>query len=236
MATRSEFADLLESIKKQLPSLAQGAFEQATRGGLHQQNKSDWRRNVSWLLISRFIVPRLWQSRQKPQRRWQRQSAQPANEGLPPLLALVIGVLGGAALMYLFDPDRGAQRRASLREQATRVAADVSESVQETTERVRDEVSRVVSEAEESIEHAADQLKGAATSTADLALDALVRAEVGRSTSDPASVEVEVKDGVVTLSGKVLASEAQPLVENVQAVPGVVSVQNRLEIHDAPES
>lgn len=238
MATRSEFADLLESIKKQLPSLAQGAFEQATRGGLHQQNKSDWRRNVGWLVVSRFILPRLWQSRQKPQRRGQRQPVQPANEGLPPLLALVIGVLGGAALMYLFDPDRGAQRRASLREQATRVAADVTESVQETTERVRDEVSRVVSDAEESIEHAADQLKGAAgePSTVDLALDALVRAEIGRSASDPASVEVEVKDGVVTLTGKVLASEAQSLVEKVQAVPGVVSVQNRIEIHDAPES
>lgn len=240
MATRSEFADLFDNIKKQFPSMAQGVFEQATKGNKRQQRGSDWGGRIGWLVVSRFILPRLWQQRKPPPRQLRHQQRQQSNDGLPPLLALVIGVLGGAALMYLFDPDRGTQRRAALREQANRVAADVSESVQETSERVREEVSRVVTEAEESIEHAAEQVKGAVgeakIDTADLALDALARAEVGRNVSDPAAVEVAVKAGVVTLSGKVLASEAQPLVDKIQALPGVVSVQNHIEIHDAPES
>ncbi|MFN8451400.1 MAG: YtxH domain-containing protein [Anaerolineae bacterium] len=235
MAAHSDFADLLESIKKQLPPLAQ----QAARGALRQQRGSNWGSKVGWLMITRFVLPRVMQQRQQSHRlRHPRQ--QPREAGLPPILALVIGMLGGAALMYLFDPDRGVHRRAALREQATRVAADVSESVQETTERVRDEVSRVVSEAEGSIEQAADQVRSAVgeakSSTVELALDALVRAEVARNVSSPDAVVVVVDDGVVSLSGKILASEAQTLVEKIQALPGAVSVQNHLEIHDALES
>lgn len=236
MAAHSDFADLLDNIKKQLPPLAQ----KAARGALRQQRGSNWGGKVGWLMMTRFILPRVMQQRQQSHRLQRRQHQQPREAGLPPILALVIGMLGGAALMYLFDPDRGVHRRAALREQATRVAADVSESVQETTERVRDEVSRVVSEAEGSIEQEADQVRSAVgeakSSTVELALDALVRAEVARNVSSPDAVVVAVDDGVVSLSGIILASEAQALLEKIQALPGAVSIQNHLEIRDALES
>src|SRR5450755_2017788 len=42
------------------------------------------------------------------------QRAHGEDEGMFPLVILAIGIIGGAALMYLFDPERGAQRRAML--------------------------------------------------------------------------------------------------------------------------
>jgi hypothetical protein len=45
------------------------------------------------------------------------------------LLAVLGGMAAGAALMYLFDPDGGGQRRASIRDKAVGISNDISDAV-----------------------------------------------------------------------------------------------------------
>jgi len=73
-------------------------------------------------------------------------------------------------------------------------------------------------------------------SLSDVTLLARVRAEVARDVRSPGLVEVEIKDGAVSLTGKIRAGEVQTMVEKIAALPGVRSVDNRLEIHDAIEN
>ena len=69
---------------------------------------------------------------------------QKEEEGILAIFVLIVGLLGGAALMYLFDPDRGEQRRASLLGQVNQA----EQSVQHAAE------MRAI------CQHAADQERG----------------------------------------------------------------------------
>jgi uncharacterized membrane protein len=62
-----------------------------------------------------------------------------------------------------------------------------------------------------------------------------VRARLGRACSHPNSVEVDATDGHIVLKGLILASEADLLLEEIQAVRGVRSVEDRLERHKTAE-
>ncbi len=122
---------------------------------------------------------------------------------------------------------------------------DATAQVNKATSSVSDNVSKAASGATDSLKQAANQVKSAASevkqrvesaSVSDTTLLARVRAEVARDTYSPGSIEFEVKDGNVSLTGKVRASEVQALVEKITALPGVRSVDNRLEVHDAIEN
>src|SRR5206468_3234814 len=55
---------------------------------------------------------------------------------------------------------------------------------------------------------------------------------LGRVVSHPHAIEVRVRDGHVTLSGPVLASEVDDLLSCLSSVRGVEDVENRLEVHE----
>lgn len=50
------------------------------------------------------------------------------------LLMFLAGLGTGAALMYFLDPDRGARRRALIRDQAVALTNDAREAIEATTE------------------------------------------------------------------------------------------------------
>jgi osmotically-inducible protein OsmY len=138
-------------------------------------------------------------------------------------LTLLLGALGGAGLMYLFDPQMGRRRRALLRDQMTKLENTTSEQVDVLAET------------------AADKARGAVAETArqftwedvsDETLIARVRSEMGRYVSHPKAIEVTVNDGWVTLTGNILAKEMQPFVVAVKRLPSVKGVDNQLQMHD----
>jgi len=139
-----------------------------------------------------------------------------------------VGGLGvGAALMYLFDPERGNRRRALLRDKVFHVAHSTGEKV--------DVKSR----------DAANRLHGLLARTKSLVtrervpdtlLAERVRSRIGHVVSHPGSIEVTVQDGRVTLVGPALTRELDPLLCEVERVRGVAGVENKLELHEEPGS
>jgi osmotically-inducible protein OsmY len=139
-----------------------------------------------------------------------------------------VGGLGvGAALMYLFDPERGNRRRALLRDKALHVAHATGEKL--------DVKSR----------DAANRLHGLLARTRSLLTrervpDSIVaervRSRIGHVVSHPGSIEIAAQDGRVTLAGPALRRELDPLLREVERVRGVTGVENKLELHEEPGS
>jgi osmotically-inducible protein OsmY len=135
-----------------------------------------------------------------------------------------IGSLGvGAALMYLFDPERGKRRRALLRDRVFHVAHSAGEKLDV---RSRD---------------AANRLHGLLARTQsllrrervpDTVLAERVRSRIGHVVSHPGSIEVSVQNGRVTLSGPALARELDALLSDLAHVRGVTGVENKLDVHE----
>jgi uncharacterized membrane protein len=145
--------------------------------------------------------------------------------GVSPAMTACATLGTGAGLMYLFDPDRGACRRARLKDKAAHaihktgaVAGSVSRDL---TNRVRGLSAQAGS---------VFKSGGADDDT----LAARVRSRMGRAVSHPGAIEVTTQDGLVTLSGDALANEVDALLLCARSTPGVRGVDNQLRIHNRP--
>ncbi|MGE0130779.1 MAG: SRPBCC family protein [Blastocatellales bacterium] len=138
--------------------------------------------------------------------------------------ALTVGAaLGaGAGLMYLFDPDRGASRRATLKGGAIHAINKTSSAAGATSRDLANRARGFAAQAG-SIFSRGD--------TDDQTLDARVRSKLGRVVSHPGAIEVTTRNGHVTLAGDVLAHEVDDLLSRVRSVSGVHGLDNRLRIH-----
>jgi uncharacterized membrane protein/osmotically-inducible protein OsmY len=140
-------------------------------------------------------------------------------------LTLLGGVGVGAALMYVFDPDRGRRRRAHMRDKLASAANKAPDAISTTA---RDFVNRARGLAAEtgslfSSEEVSDEV-----------LTARVRSKLGRVVSHPSSIEVVANQGRVILSGPILAHEVDDLLACVKALPGVNDVASQLQVHKEP--
>ncbi|MQA90091.1 MAG: BON domain-containing protein [Gemmatimonas sp.] len=136
---------------------------------------------------------------------------------------LMLGVLFGAGLMYLLDPDRGRRRRALVRDQAVHgghEVEDIGDGVASKARHLRNRARGAMLEVKNRL---ARELE-----TNDSVLEARVRSHLGRLVSDPTSVEVSAEHGRVTLRGAAPDQEMRGLIEGVQEVPGVHDVISRL--------
>lgn len=143
--------------------------------------------------------------------------------------SFIAGALLGAGIMYLLDPDGGRRRRAVIRDQAVKgkaVLADAAELLEDRTEHLRNRAHGIAHEAKARLtEDAVD----------DGTLEARVRSAMGRATRTPGAIHVTAYQGRVTLTGQVLASDVQELVQTIRGVRGVERVDNFLETHQRPE-
>lgn len=142
-------------------------------------------------------------------------------------VALLAGVAIGAGAMFLLDPDRGARRRALIRDKAARAANKSSDGLDALT---RDLANRT--------RGAATNVRGAFDRfTPDgRKLIARVRAELGRVVSHPRAIDLSVMhDGCVCLTGPILSSEADAALAAIMGVRGVTTVEDNLERHDSDE-
>ena len=63
-------------------------------------------------------------------------------------------------------------------------------------------------------------------------LEARVRSKLGRVVSHPKALEVKAVDGLIILSGPILAAEVHPLLDAIIHVRGVKNIENYLEEHE----
>jgi osmotically-inducible protein OsmY len=137
------------------------------------------------------------------------------------------GLLVGAAVMYLFDPDRGARRRALVRDQAARARHKVGDGLDATA---RDLSNRAKGTAAELRSRLRQEVVD------DTILHERVRSAIGHAVSHPGAIEVSVSDGRVTLQGSVLEQDLDDLLRAVRRVAGVSDVVNELEANREPAS
>lgn len=149
-----------------------------------------------------------------------------------PIMPITLTGLGCCALgvgaMYFLDPQRGRARRAWAQDKASSIVRQTGRFAYRTGQ---DMINRTTGLAAET--------RGKFRSSGPVGSEQLVqrvRSDMGRVVSSPRLVQVMADgNGCVTLTGSVLASEADRLRACVEAVPGVNLVVNRLEVHDTVE-
>ncbi|SIN68528.1 BON domain-containing protein [Singulisphaera sp. GP187] len=142
------------------------------------------------------------------------------------MLERLTGLGLGVGLMYFFDPRAGRRRRALLRDQCIHGMHEAETTIQIVWHDLRTRALRLTAESKAmfSDDYAPDDV-----------IEARVRSALGHVVSHPRSVRVVVRDGQVVLSGPILAREVESLMETVDAVRGVLAVENQMEIHQQAE-
>ncbi|MBI3966401.1 MAG: SRPBCC family protein [Chloroflexi bacterium] len=136
--------------------------------------------------------------------------------------SLVAGFGSGAGLMYLLDPNRGRRRRALIRDQFVHLTHVTAAAAAVTSRDLGNRARGLFAELTSLFRR---------DNVDDVVLVERVRASLGRTVSHPSSIEVTAHNGVVTLSGPILAGEVDRLLDRVSSVRGVQALEDRLELH-----
>jgi len=142
------------------------------------------------------------------------------------LRQLITGVVLGAGIMYLLDPDRGARRRALLRDRGVHAGHKLGDGLAGTARDARNRTRGVA---------AALRSRLRKDEADDDIVHERIRSAIGRVVTHPGAISVIVEQGRVTLTGHVLADEVDNLIDQTRAVRGAGEVRNELEIHRTPE-
>ncbi|MES3024238.1 MAG: SRPBCC family protein [Pseudomonadota bacterium] len=132
----------------------------------------------------------------------------------------------GALAMYLFDPDRGRDRRAQSGQQLRGMGKKTGTVLDQAMRGVKHRLGGV----RESMSHLA--LRGGVDQRS---LVEHVRSAVERAVSNPMALSIDAQEGSITLGGLVLASERRGLLSAVRAVSGVREVNDRTETLERPD-
>ncbi|GAA5058684.1 putative membrane protein [Thermocatellispora tengchongensis] len=133
-----------------------------------------------------------------------------------------LGACAGAAAAYLLDPDRGRARRARLRDKTGHTVHVMRNGGGVLARDLSNRGRGVAGNARYRI---------AGRRVDDRVLHERVRAELGRHVAHPHAVQVQVRDGAVTLTGDVLEGQDRQARKAVRRVPGVRRVETRWTVH-----
>ena len=140
---------------------------------------------------------------------------------------LLAGAGIGAAVAFLLDPNGGPARRARVRDKMTRATRRTREGLDRTTRDMAHRTRGVVR---------STRARFVRDVVDDQRLVERARATLARWCSHPRALEVEAKDGIVTLRGPILLTEAAALLSAVETVRGVRGVADELERHQPDEN
>jgi uncharacterized membrane protein len=124
--------------------------------------------------------------------------------------------------MYLLDAQRGARRRARVRDGMAHGVAQTRKALGTSARDIRNRVAGAAAVVSRAVH--ADQAD-------DDVIVARVRTTLGRTVSHPHAIEVSARDGSVRLTGPIPHSEVDALLRAVRGVRGVREVVNRLNPH-----
>ena len=128
----------------------------------------------------------------------------------------------GAGFMYLADPDRGARRRALLRDKSACSARRLGALIDKASRDLQYRARGFLAEARSLTRH---------ERPSDEQLRERVRAELGRVVSHPHAIRVDVRDGQVSLHGSIPQGEVRSLLARIRRVPFVLGIADQLEPH-----
>jgi osmotically-inducible protein OsmY len=148
------------------------------------------------------------------------ESRQPESRAGSPRRTLLAGVAIGAGLSYLFDPTRGAGRRAMLRDRAVSLVRSAGRDLNARAHDVKNRVQGTLAEAR-------THLRNEAAENEQLA--ARVRAALGHRIERVRPIEVVAEGGRVVLRGQVPEYEIEAAIATARTVRGVADVENQLQ-------
>jgi hypothetical protein len=134
-------------------------------------------------------------------------------------MATLGAAAAGALAMYYLDPELGARRRALL---ADLVRGGLPGERRAAAGRGR-------------YHRRAYLHRSPSDPRSDAELRYSIREALDRMVSHPGALNVTVDNGVVRLSGRVLAKEREGVLEQVQRMPGVQRLVNAMSAHDTPQ-
>jgi hypothetical protein len=134
-----------------------------------------------------------------------------------------VGAGLGAGLMYLLDPQGGRGRRTVAKTKATSALTKGGDAVKKTTRDLGNRTKGLVA-------GAGSRLRRGEVS--DNVVRDRVRSKLGHAISHASALEVLVSEGRVTLTGPVLALEADRLLDAVRSVKGVKDVECRFDLQE----
>lgn len=134
--------------------------------------------------------------------------------------ALLASLVAGAALAYLFDPARGAKRRALLRDQVASMLRSAGRDVNAKAIDIRQRGQGLVAEARNRM---SDE------PVSDEQLVARVRAALGHRIESVRPIEVVAEGGRIVLRGQVGADDIETAVATARGVRGVGDVDNQMQ-------
>jgi uncharacterized membrane protein len=140
--------------------------------------------------------------------------------------AVLAGVLVGAGLMYLLDPDRGTRRRKIAGDRLGRARRHIGEQLGGAVRDARNRSAGTFAEL---------RARFGGDDAQDAIIEERIRARLGRLVSHPGAVEVAVISGEATLLGTVLEDELDALLTGVGWVRGVQRVWNQLDVYGVPD-
>lgn len=145
-------------------------------------------------------------------------------------LAWVLGGVSlGALAMYLADPDRGRQRRAYARETLRGAVSSTGDAINVARRDLGGRMQGLRAQAGGMLTRRKEQLN-------DQVLKARVRQQISDVVSQPGAIDIDVRQGCVTLSGRIPAEERQYLLDTVRNVEGVTEVEDYLDVQDQSAS
>lgn len=133
------------------------------------------------------------------------------------VLRLLTSIGLGAALMYLFDPERGKARRAQIGDRVKAKAHDAERSAEKLAKDLRNRASGVKAKLSKTEQAADDDI-----------LIARIRSELGHVIDHADRVDVQASLGHVTLTGELPEADIEEAVRCAESVDGVISVDNQL--------
>jgi len=134
-----------------------------------------------------------------------------------------IGAAVGGLLAYLFDPDRGRSRRARLSDQAAARSRDFTEKMRQTAEYQKGVAKGII--------HDASEVFRPDNVYDDETLMQKVRSEALGYWDGSESIEIDITDGKVELSGTVRDSASHDqLLSLIRDVEGVGLIDDRLKV------
>jgi len=136
-------------------------------------------------------------------------------------VALVGGLGLGAALMYVFDPDRGKSRRAHIRDKVDSAANKLSDAAEKMGRDISNRAQGVFAETKSLFRQ---------EDVPDDVLVQRVRTRFGRLPVEIGGFEVRAHDGIVTLRGDIGADDVPRVLRAARFVRGVKAVDNHLTV------
>ncbi|HEX6301827.1 MAG TPA: BON domain-containing protein [Acidimicrobiia bacterium] len=139
------------------------------------------------------------------------------------VLYLAVAAAAGAAIAYLFDPDRGRSRRARLADQAAARARDTAGAVKAKAEYQKGVAKGIIHDVTE-------PLRGEEKFDDDTLLQK-VKSEALGYWPDSHDIEVDITNGLVRVSGTVgNESDRKKLIKLIRDVEGVGLIDDRIKV------